>query len=100
MTPQQRVWNVLEPWGSGSLAARRVGGFVGAVIMLAVVATVAESVKSIHEAYHGWFIAIEVFCLLVFGTEYALRLWAAGCQPRFQGLRGRLRWMVTFWAII
>lgn len=100
MTLQERVWNLLEPWGSDSRAANFVGTVVGAVIALAVGATIVESVPSLNAQYSGWLEAIEVFCLVVFGSEYVLRLWSAGCDPRYRGVRGRLRWMVTFWAII
>ena len=100
MTLQERVWYLLEPWGSASRAAKIVGGFVGGVILLAVAATIAESVPSLHREHRSLFWGLELFCLTVFGVEYALRLWAVGCDPRYRGLVGRLRWMVTFWAII
>lgn len=100
MTLQERVWYLLEPWGSGTRAARLVGSFVGGVIFVAVAATVAESVPSLNRDYRGWLSAVETFCLVVFVIEYALRLWAVGCDPRYGGVLGRLRWMVTFWAIV
>jgi voltage-gated potassium channel len=100
MTLQERVWYLLEPWGSGSRAARIVGGFVGAVILVAVAATVAESVPRLHRQYRAWFQGLELFCIAVFVLEYCLRLWAVGCDPRYRGLVGRLRWMATPWAVI
>jgi voltage-gated potassium channel len=100
MTLQERVWHLLEPWGSSTRASRIVGGFVAGVIVIAVAATIAESVPRIHHEYSDVFWSLELFCLLVFGIEYALRMWAVGCDPRYRGVVGRLRWMVTFWAII
>lgn len=37
---------------------------------------------------------------LLFAAEYCVRLWAMGEDPRYRGLRGRLRYMVTPVAII
>lgn len=100
MTLQERAWHLLEPWGSATRAARIVGGVVAAVIVIAVAATIAESVPRLDAAYHRWFWALEVLCLTVFSLEYGLRLWAVGCDPRYRGVIGRLRWMVTFWALV
>lgn len=33
----------------------------------------------------------EVVTIVVFGVEYMVRIWAAGCCCRYRGLRGRLK---------
>jgi voltage-gated potassium channel len=97
---QRRVWNTLEPSGEASVLARVIGASIATIIILAVVATVLQSVRSLGIPYRGWFVAAEVFFLLVFSVEYGLRLWAAGADPRYVGARGRLRWALTFWALV
>lgn len=97
---QQRVWYLLEPWGSADRSARIVGGVVGGVIMVAVAATVAESVPRLYRDHAGLFWALEVFCIAFFSLEYGLRLWSVGADPRYRGVAGRLRWMLSFWALV
>lgn len=33
----------------------------------------------------------ETFAIFIFGAEFALRIWAAGCCCRYKGWRGRLK---------
>lgn len=33
----------------------------------------------------------ETFAIFIFGAEFALRVWAAGCCCRYKGWRGRLK---------
>lgn len=35
--------------------------------------------------------AQETFAIFIFGAEFALRIWAAGCRCRYKGWRGRLQ---------
>lgn len=37
------------------------------------------------------FIAKEIVTIVVFGVEYIVRIWAAGCCCRYRGWRGRLK---------
>uniref|UniRef100_A0A8D2JAX0 Potassium voltage-gated channel subfamily KQT member 3 n=1 Tax=Varanus komodoensis TaxID=61221 RepID=A0A8D2JAX0_VARKO len=40
----------------------------------------------------SWFhCCIETFAIFIFGAEFALRIWAAGCCCRYKGWRGRLK---------
>jgi voltage-gated potassium channel len=48
----------------------------------------------------GLFIGLEAFFVIAFSVEYLLRLAAVGVEPRYAGITGRLRYMVSFWAIV
>ncbi len=43
---------------------------------------------------------MEIVVVACFATEFALRLWAAGCRSRYQGTMGRLRFMRRPFCII
>uniref|UniRef100_A0A8C2GRE0 Potassium voltage-gated channel, KQT-like subfamily, member 3 n=1 Tax=Cyprinus carpio TaxID=7962 RepID=A0A8C2GRE0_CYPCA len=46
------------------------------------------------ERPRGWALlyhAFETFTIFIFGGEFALRIWAAGCCCRYKGWRGRLK---------
>ncbi len=34
---------------------------------------------------------LEIFLVVFFGIEYALRLWSAGCRSKYMGASGRFR---------
>uniref|UniRef100_H3CKE7 Potassium voltage-gated channel subfamily Q member 3 n=1 Tax=Tetraodon nigroviridis TaxID=99883 RepID=H3CKE7_TETNG len=56
-------------------------------LILAVLTTFKEHEKvSAH-----WLVILETFAIFIFGAEFALRIWAAGCRCRYKGWRGRLQ---------
>lgn len=49
-----------------------------------------------------WAKAIEIFnvtVVVVFALEYVLRVWIAGMDPQYAGVRGRIRYMTQFYSI-
>uniref|UniRef100_A0A3Q1AUF5 Potassium voltage-gated channel, KQT-like subfamily, member 3 n=1 Tax=Amphiprion ocellaris TaxID=80972 RepID=A0A3Q1AUF5_AMPOC len=56
-------------------------------LILAILTTFKEHEKtSAH-----WLVILETFAIFIFGAEFALRIWAAGCCCRYKGWRGRLK---------
>lgn len=75
-------------------------GLIG-LILLNVLAVMAESVASIRASYGGLLTAFEVFSLAVFVTEYLLRVWSCPVEPRYRHpLTGRIRFALTPMALI
>jgi voltage-gated potassium channel len=71
------------------------------LIVLNVLAVMAESVASIRASYGGILTAFEVFSLVVFVTEYLLRVWSCPVEPRYRHpLTGRIRFALTPMALI
>jgi len=98
VTLRSRVHQVLE--GQHEPLGGLVRWFLVALILANVFAVVIETVPAVR-AEHAWTLRnFEVASLLVFSLEYLLRLWSAGEHAHFQGVTGRLRWMVTPGAII
>ncbi|KAJ3595494.1 hypothetical protein NHX12_004797 [Muraenolepis orangiensis] len=56
-------------------------------LILAILTTFKE-----HENVSAyWLLILETFTIFIFGAEFGLRVWAAGCCSRYKGWRGRLR---------
>lgn len=89
---------------SGSSAnklARRVSVTLIALILLNVLAVMAESVESLRVEYGAWLTGFEVASVAVFSLEYLLRLWSCTSSPRFKHpIVGRVRYIFTPLAII
>jgi voltage-gated potassium channel len=86
---------------NGSATARRLDTFITWLIVANLAALVAEHIPTIyatHEASLGLFDRISIY---IFTVEYALRLFAAGGNPRYHGKRfATLRFAVTPFALI
>uniref|UniRef100_A0AAY4AJ47 Potassium voltage-gated channel, KQT-like subfamily, member 3 n=1 Tax=Denticeps clupeoides TaxID=299321 RepID=A0AAY4AJ47_9TELE len=85
---QNLIYDALErPRGWALLYHAFVFLIVLGCLILAVLTTFKEHEKvSAH-----WLVILETFTIFIFGVEFALRVWAAGCCCRYKGWRGRLR---------
>ena len=101
---KKRVYEVVEcytPDASGPSVMDRFDRFIMALIVANVVAVMLETVSWIGGPYARLFRAFEIFSVVVFTAEYALRLWSCTIDPKYAGaFRGRLRFALTPMAII
>lgn len=94
------IYRQLEP------SAREIPGLspvnVSVTILICIGALVAvlESEPLIHEGREDIFRFIETTFAIVFGIEYVFRVWAAGEEPGYAGITGRIKYAVTPVAII
>ncbi|XP_064410507.1 potassium voltage-gated channel subfamily KQT member 3 [Latimeria chalumnae] len=66
-----------------------------AFVFLIVIGCLVLSVLTTFEEYEKesshWLLILETSAIFIFGAEFALRVWAAGCCCRYKGWRGRLK---------
>ena len=75
--------------------------FIVTWVILSVLAVVFESVQSIYYHLHSEFIILDTIAVLIFSTEYFMRIYSAPEDPKFQGwFKGRLRCATTPTGII
>uniref|UniRef100_M4AD12 Potassium voltage-gated channel subfamily Q member 2 n=1 Tax=Xiphophorus maculatus TaxID=8083 RepID=M4AD12_XIPMA len=85
---QNFLYNVLErPRGWAFIYHAYVFLLVFSCLVLSVFSTIREYEKSSEDALY----ILEVVTIVVFGVEYMVRIWAAGCCCRYRGWRGRLK---------
>jgi voltage-gated potassium channel len=97
---KQRVYQVLSGATSDRLGRIVSLGLIG-LILLNVLAVMMESVSWIRVGYGAWLTWFEVFSVVVFVTEYLLRIWSCTSDPRYrQPMSGRARFVFTPLAII
>ncbi|XP_035286752.1 potassium voltage-gated channel subfamily KQT member 3 [Anguilla anguilla] len=85
---QNLIYDALErPRGWALLYHAFVFLIVLGCLILAILTTFKEHEKvSAH-----WLVILETFTIFIFGAEFVLRIWAAGCCCRYKGWRGRLK---------
>ena len=107
LTIRQKVHQLLNNDLNPSKFNRAINGFLIVLIILNVIAVIAESEPSIRSAHQGFFDAFEHFSVAVFTIEYLLRLYSCveqvntkpkdGEQSNF---KARLNYMLSPMAII
>ncbi|KAM9308907.1 potassium voltage-gated channel subfamily KQT member 3 [Gastrophryne carolinensis] len=65
--------------------------FVFLIVLGCLVLAILTTFKDYEDISGDWLLLIERFALVIFGAEFALRIWAAGCCCRYKGWRGRLK---------
>ncbi|XP_051792286.1 potassium voltage-gated channel subfamily KQT member 4-like isoform X4 [Erpetoichthys calabaricus] len=85
---QNCLYNVLErPRGWAFIYHAFIFLLVFSCLVLSVFSTIPDHQKMANE---GLFI-LEFAMIVVFGLEYIIRIWSAGCCCRYRGWQGRLR---------
>ncbi|XP_067109005.1 potassium voltage-gated channel subfamily KQT member 3 [Osmerus mordax] len=85
---QNLIYDTLErPRGWALLYHAFVFLIVLGCLILAILTTFKEHEK---DSAH-WLVILETFTIFIFGAEFGLRIWAAGCCCRYKGWRGRLK---------
>lgn len=94
------VYQVLND-ASSDRAGRVVSLGLVVLILLNVLAVMAESMAEISARYGAWLAVFEVFSVTVFATEYLLRIWSCTANPLYpHPVFGRIRFALTPMAII
>ncbi|XP_048364189.1 potassium voltage-gated channel subfamily KQT member 3 isoform X2 [Sphaerodactylus townsendi] len=65
--------------------------FVFLIVLGCLILAVLTTFKDYETVSGNWLLLLETFAIFVFGAEFALRIWAAGCCCRYKGWRGRLK---------
>ena len=99
---KRRVSEILDiPSAPDDVAGRWFDRFIVTLIALNVVVVVVESMDGASDAYAAVFRGFELFSLVVFTTEYALRVWSITAKPEYaHPVTGRLRFVVSPFALI
>uniref|UniRef100_A0A8C6KXF9 Potassium voltage-gated channel, KQT-like subfamily, member 2a n=1 Tax=Nothobranchius furzeri TaxID=105023 RepID=A0A8C6KXF9_NOTFU len=85
---QSFLYNALErPRGWAFVYHAYVFFLVFSCLILSVFATIKEHKDKSENALY----ILEFVTIVVFGVEYIVRIWAAGCCCRYRGWRGRLK---------
>uniref|UniRef100_A0A3Q2ZQH5 Potassium voltage-gated channel, KQT-like subfamily, member 3 n=2 Tax=Kryptolebias marmoratus TaxID=37003 RepID=A0A3Q2ZQH5_KRYMA len=65
--------------------------FVFLIVLGCLILAVLTTFKEYEKDSAHWLVVLETFAIFIFGAEFALRIWAAGCCCRYKGWRGRLK---------
>ncbi|MCI4390686.1 hypothetical protein PGIGA_G00125620 [Pangasianodon gigas] len=61
------------------------------IVLACLLLAILTTFKEYEDDSGHWLVVLETFTIFIFGSEFVLRIWAAGCRCRYKGWRGRLK---------
>jgi voltage-gated potassium channel len=101
MTLRRRLYLTLEPTERGGILERIFEILLVIMIILNIFAIVMDSVDEFDSQYQTFFRSFELFSVIFFTIEYALRLYSIVENPKYKDpVSGRFKFALTPLAII
>jgi voltage-gated potassium channel len=97
---RRRIYERLEPEGRTAPGLSWENKLIVALVLLAVMIAILDSEETVAAQWGPWLVGTELVVTGVFVIEYVARLWVAGENPRYRGVGGRLRYLVTPAALV
>ena len=97
---RRRLYVLLDPTAWPKKGLSPLNRVIAILICVAVALAILESEPVIYARRERLFFWSEVLFIIVFTTEYAARIWVAAENPAYAGRWGRLRYAVSFPALI
>jgi voltage-gated potassium channel len=97
---QRRTMEILDQGREGDRASQFSDWFWIVLVLANVSAVVLESVASLEAQYRDEFARFELFSVLLFTAEYALRVWASGSKTPRVPWRARWAYMRSFYGLV
>lgn len=97
---QKRVFEIIEKGSKNDWASRIFDLFIMTLISLNVCSVFVETFD-ISDRLSASLKNLEIFSIVVFTIEYALRIWTAPCMfPKKRAGQARLRYVFTFMSLV
>jgi voltage-gated potassium channel len=98
---QEQVYVLLESQANQNRVRKFIIYFIAALILINVVVVILETENGLFIEYQSFFFAIDLFTVIVFSIEYALRLWACVRNPLYSSpVKGRIRYAISPFALV
>lgn len=96
---RNKLYGELEPNARTRSGLSRLNMLIIALVLISFLALALETEETIGPAWRTGIDYLNLAIVSIFAFEYLARLWVAGEDPRYKGVRGRLRYMLTPYAI-
>ncbi len=98
---QKQVYVLLESPANHNRVRKFIIYFIATLIVINVIVVVLETKNDLFIRYQSIFSVIDLFTVIVFSIEYALRVWVCVLDPRYSSpVTGRLRYAVSPLALV
>lgn len=97
---RERLYRQLEPTAWPHEALSPLNQVIVWVVLVSLLVAILQSEPEIQRAAPGLFVAADLIIAVLFTLEYATRLWVEGMNPAYRGIRGRLRFILSFPSLV
>jgi len=98
---RKRIFMTLEIGMGYTRVAKVFDIFLMTLILLNAAAIIMETVDSIHDQFHVYFVYFEYFSVAVFSIEYLGRVWTCTYLRRYRNpVTGRIRFVFSFLPLV
>lgn len=96
---RKKLYSQLEPDASQRTGLSALNMSIVALVLISFLALALETEETLSPAWHTGIHFLNIAIVSIFAIEYLARVWVAGENPKYRGLRGRLRYIATPYAI-
>jgi voltage-gated potassium channel len=96
---RHRLYREMEPSARDKPGLSRANTAIVILVLLSFLLFALETEPSIEGVARVWLSLLNLAVLGVFAVEYLLRIWIAGEDVRHKGVVGRIRYMLSPWAL-
>ena len=98
---KHRIFKIIQPHNGGGAASTVFDWFIIVLIIINVFLVILDTFSGFSETVINIFRYAEIISVVIFTIEYVLRVWTASfLYPDISGVRARLRYCVSFMAIV
>lgn len=94
-----RLYHALEPKLSDGEKLSTINRILVILVLSSFVLLALETEPTLGKDGQHVLRFLNTCLVAIFAIEYVIRLWCVGEDPKYQGIRGRLRYAVSFYAI-
>ena len=98
---QGTVYTLLESPADSNRLRKIIIYFIATLIILNIIVVILETVNGLYLEFTTFFSLFDLFTVIVFSTEYLLRVWCCVKNPAYSSpLRGRVRFALSPYALV
>lgn len=98
---KRKVYLLLDPGQGGTKWDKVINSIIVILIVLNTGAVILETVENIFIAYKDIFNALEIITVIIFSTEYILRVWSCTSDEKYNHpFFGRIKYIFSFGALV
>ncbi|MEM1148105.1 MAG: ion transporter [Pseudomonadota bacterium] len=96
---RNKLYSELEPDARERSGLSIINSFIIALVLISFLALALETEPTLGPAWRTGIDYLNIAIVTIFAIEYVARVWAAGEDPKYRGVRGRLKYMASGYAI-
>lgn len=96
---RSKLYSQLESGARNNSGLSVLNSLIIALVLVSFLALALETEETIGPVWRQGIDYLNIFIVVVFAIEYTVRLWVAGEDPRYRGFKGRMRYIMTPYAI-